>query len=141
MFGSLVYSGGFALEPALATVGIDGATLGAELSRIGYAGTAPIGQPRVHAFVELHIEQGPVLEAEGFRIGAVESVQGISWNEFTLTGQSNHAGTTPMRMRRDAGYVAAAIVVFARRLARDIGGSQVATAGALTLSPNAHCLT
>jgi N-carbamoyl-L-amino-acid hydrolase len=86
--------------------------------------------------VELHIEQGPVLEAEGFRIGAVEGVQGISWNEFTVTGQSNHAGTTPMRMRHDAGYAAAAIAVFARRLAWEIGGSQVATVGALTLSPN-----
>jgi len=136
MFGSLVYAGGLALEPALATVTIDGATVSDELARIGYAGSAPVGQPQVHAFVELHIEQGPVLEAEGFRIGAVESVQGISWSEFTLTGQSNHAGTTPMRMRHDAGYVAAAIAVFARRLAQDIGGNQVATAGALRLSPN-----
>ncbi len=136
MFGSLVYTGALPLESALATVGIDGAVAGAELSRIGYAGSAPVGQPRVHAYVELHIEQGPVLEAEGFRIGAVEGVQGISWSEFTLVGQSNHAGTTPMRMRHDAGYVAAAIAVFARRLAQDIGGDQVATVGALTLSPN-----
>ena len=120
----------------LATVGIDGTIAGEELARIGYAGTAPVGQPHVHAYVELHIEQGPVLEAEGFRIGAVEGVQGISWTEFTLTGQSNHAGTTPMRMRHDAGYVAAEIAAFARRLAQEIGGNQVATVGALTLSPN-----
>ena len=136
MFGSLVFTGAYELDRALATVGIDGATVGGELSRIGYAGSATVGQPRVHAYVELHIEQGPVLEAEGFRIGAVEGVQGISWNEFTVTGQSNHAGTTPMRMRHDAGYAAAAIAVFARRLAWEIGGSQVATVGALTLSPN-----
>jgi N-carbamoyl-L-amino-acid hydrolase len=136
MFGSLVYSGGLAVPEALATVTVDGATVAEELARIGYAGTATAGTPRVHAYVELHIEQGPVLEAEGFRIGAVESVQGISWTEFTLTGQSNHAGTTPMRMRHDAGYVAAAIAVYARRLALEIGGSQVATVGALTLSPN-----
>jgi len=136
MFGSLVYTGAYELDRALATVGIDGASVGNELSRIGYAGPAAVGQPRVHAYVELHIEQGPVLEAEGFRIGAVEGVQGISWNEFTVSGQSNHAGTTPMRMRHDACYAAAAIAVFARRLASDIGGSQVATAGALTLSPN-----
>jgi N-carbamoyl-L-amino-acid hydrolase len=136
MFGSLVYTGALPLERALATRGIDGAAVGEELARIGYAGAAPVGQPRVHAYVELHVEQGPVLEAEGFRIGAVEGVQGISWSEFTLTGQSNHAGTTPMRMRHDAGYVAAAIAGFARRLALDIGGEQVATVGALTLSPN-----
>jgi beta-ureidopropionase / N-carbamoyl-L-amino-acid hydrolase len=136
MFGSLVYTGGLELERALATVGIDGAVAGEELSRIGYAGTAPVGLPHVHAYVELHIEQGPVLEAEGFRIGAVEGVQGISWTEFSLAGQSNHAGTTPMRLRHDAGYVAAEITAFVRRLAHEIGGNQVATVGALTLSPN-----
>jgi beta-ureidopropionase / N-carbamoyl-L-amino-acid hydrolase len=136
MFGSLVYSGGLALERALATVTIDGATVAEELARIGYAGTDAVGRPRATAYVELHIEQGPVLEAEGFKIGAVESVQGISWTEFTLTGQSNHAGTTPMRMRHDAGYVATEIAAYARRLALEIGGNQVATVGALTLSPN-----
>ena len=136
MFGSLVYTGRLELERALATAGIDGAVAGEELSRIGYAGSAPVGQPHVHAYVELHIEQGPVLEAEGFRIGAVEGVQGISWTELSLTGQSNHAGTTPMRLRHDAGYVAAEITAFVRRLAHEIGGNQVATVGALTLSPN-----
>jgi N-carbamoyl-L-amino-acid hydrolase len=136
MLGSLVYVGGLPLERALETKAIDGARLGDELSLIGYAGKAPVGQPKVHAYVELHVEQGPVLEAEGFTIGAVEGVQGISWTEFTLAGQSNHAGTTPMRLRHDAGYVAAEIAVFARRLAGELGGDQVATVGALTLSPN-----
>jgi N-carbamoyl-L-amino-acid hydrolase len=63
-------------------------------------------------------------------------VKGISWTEFTLSGQSNHAGTTPMRLRRDAGYIAAQIAVFARNLATEIGGNQIATAGSMTLSPN-----
>jgi beta-ureidopropionase / N-carbamoyl-L-amino-acid hydrolase len=136
MFGSLVYTGGLDLDQALATRGIDGAIVGEELDRIGYAGPQPVGRPQAHAYVELHVEQGPVLEAEGFRIGAVEGVQGISWTEFTLSGQSNHAGTTPMRMRRDAGYVAAEVAVFARKLAKEIGGNQVATVGSMTLSPN-----
>jgi N-carbamoyl-L-amino-acid hydrolase len=136
MFGSLVFTGVLPLEQALATKGVDGAVAGEELSRIGYAGAAPVGKPKVHAYVELHVEQGPVLEAEGFRIGAVEGVQGISWSEFTFAGQSNHAGTTPMRMRRDAAYVAAAVAVFVRKLALEIGADQVATVGALTLSPN-----
>ena len=136
MFGSLVYTGALSLEAARATKAIDGPTAGEELDRIGYAGPEPVGRPLAHAYVELHVEQGPVLEAEGFRIGAVEGVQGISWTEFTLTGQSNHAGTTPMRMRKDAGYVAAEIAVFARKIAKDIGGYQVATVGALTVAPN-----
>ena len=136
MFGSLVYTGALSLAEALATKGIDGPTAGDELARIGYAGSEPVGKPSAHAYVELHVEQGPVLETEGFRIGAVEGVQGISWSEFTLTGQSNHAGTTPMRMRKDAGYVAAEIAVCARNVARELGGYQVATVGALTLAPN-----
>jgi N-carbamoyl-L-amino-acid hydrolase len=137
MMGSLVYTGALPLVRALATVGIDGTTVRDDLTRIGYAGDGPMAGPgKVHAYVELHVEQGPVLEAEGFTIGAVEGVQGISWTELTLTGQSNHAGTTPMRMRHDAGYVAAEIASFARRLARDLGGNQVATVGSLKLSPN-----
>jgi N-carbamoyl-L-amino-acid hydrolase len=136
MFGSLVYSGALPLDEALATKGIDGTTLGEELDRIGYAGPEPVGRPHAHAYVELHVEQGPILDSESLRIGAVEGVQGISWTEFTLSGQANHAGTTPMRMRRDAGYIAAQIAVFARKLANEIGGNQVATVGSMTLSPN-----
>jgi beta-ureidopropionase / N-carbamoyl-L-amino-acid hydrolase len=69
-------------------------------------------------------------------IGAVEGVQGISWTEFTANGVSNHAGTTPMRLRHDAGYVACAIAQHAREIARSLRGDQVATVGAITLSPN-----
>ena len=66
-----------------------------------------------HAYVELHIEQGPVLEAEGITIGVVEGVQGISWAEIVIVGQSAHAGTTPMRLRHDPAYCAAAITTYA----------------------------
>ena len=79
MMGSLVYTGALPLEKALATAGVDGKRVGDELARIGYAGPAPVGRPSAHAYVELHIEQGPVLDAEGYTIGAVEGVQGISW--------------------------------------------------------------
>ena len=139
MMGSQVFQGDLPLEQALATRGIDGATVGDELRRIGYAGDAPVGAERigtVDSYVELHIEQGPVLDREGVRIGVVEGVQGISWTEFTLRGVSNHAGTTPMRMRSDAAYVAARVATFARELTRQHGGDQIATVGALTLSPN-----
>ncbi len=136
MMGSLVYVGGLDLEAALQTEGIDGSRVGAELARIGYAGSAPVGRPQVHAFVELHVEQGPVLEQEGITLGAVESVQGISWTEFRVTGVSNHAGTTPMRLRHDAGYLAGATIAFVRELTRALGGDQVGTVGAVEVGPN-----
>jgi N-carbamoyl-L-amino-acid hydrolase len=92
--------------------------------------------PAPHAFVELHIEQGPVLEAEGIEIGVVERVQGISWTELRITGQSNHAGTTPMALRHDAGLAAARIACFVRDLATGLGGAQVGTVGSIELWPN-----
>ena len=136
MLGSLVYAGGLALAEAYAVQSIDGKRLRDELERIGYLGAAPLPLCTPHAFVELHIEQGPVLDVEGVAIGAVRDLQGISWQEVQIAGQSNHAGTTPMRLRHDAGYCAAAIGQFLRRLAIEMGGSQVATMGAITLHPN-----
>ena len=111
-------------------------SVGDELRRIGYLGPQKPGALKPHAFVELHIEQGPILDEEKVQIGVVESVQGISWIEYTVTGVSNHAGTTPMRLRRDAGYLAASVNLFARKLAWEMGGNQVATVGALSLRPN-----
>ena len=136
MLGSLVYVGGMTLEEALDIKGVDGAKVGDELDRIGYRGTSPCPGPSPRAFVELHIEQGPVLEVEGVTIGAVTGVQGISWTELTVTGESNHAGTTPMALRRDSGFAAAAISTYVRDLSLEMGGSQVATVGRLELHPN-----
>lgn len=138
MLGSLVYVGGMALEEALDVQAVDdGARLGDELDRIGYAGPLPCPAARFpHCYLELHIEQGPVLEDEGIEIGVVEGVQGISWTELTINGQSAHAGTTPMRLRHDPGYVAAELTTFARRLTVELGGSQVATVGRIDVRPN-----
>lgn len=136
MLGSLVYVGGMTVETALDIVSIDGVKFGDELARIGYAGPAPCPGKIPHAFVELHIEQGPMLEANHTRIGAVTSVQGISWQEVTIHGQSNHAGTTPMSLRHDPAYVAAEITVFVRNLALELGGDQVCTVGKVDLHPN-----
>lgn len=136
MMGSGVHQGSMDLAECLAAVGVDGATVGDELARIGYAGETPCGDVRAAAYFELHIEQGPVLEREGVTIGAVTGVQGISWTEWTFRGVSNHAGTTPMALRSDAGLVATETACFVRRLAREFGGNQVATVGLLKLSPN-----
>lgn len=136
MFGSLVYVGGLDVETALDTIGIDGARVGDELERIGYNGSTPCPGFAPHSFVELHIEQGPVLEQKNVRIGAVTGVQGISWQEIVISGQSNHAGTTPMNLRHDPAYVAACIAVFVRDLSRRFGGNQVCTVGKIDLHPN-----
>ena len=138
MLGSLVYVGGLGLEDALdVRAADDGARLGDELDRIGYSGARPV--PAVdfpHCHVELHIEQGPVLEDAGITVGVVEGVQGISWTELTLTGQSAHAGTTPMRLRHDPLHVGARVGTFVRELAAELGGDQVATVGRMDVHPN-----
>ncbi len=138
MLGSLVYVGGLAVEAALDVLAADdGARLGDELSRIGYAGPTPVpaaGFP--HAYAELHIEQGPILEDEGVTIGVVTGVQGISWTEVTVTGQSAHAGTTPMQLRHDAMAVAARTIHEVRLIAGYVGAPQVATVGMLDVTPN-----
>ncbi len=136
MLGSLVYAGGMTTEQAHDVIGIDGARFGDELARIGYLGSVPCPGTTPHAFVELHIEQGPLLEVNGVRIGAVTGVQGISWQEVVIDGQSNHAGTTPMHLRKDPAYAAAELTVFVRQLAGRYGGDQVCTVGKIDLHPN-----
>ena len=135
MMGSLVYAGGLSVDEALDTVGIDGTRLGDELARIGYAGDLEPGAIVPHEYLELHIEQGPILEAENIRIGVVENLQGISWQQITVQGNANHAGTTPTRLRHDAGWVAAAVSTFLRELAVTTG-TTLATIGMLRIEPN-----
>ncbi|MDH4608450.1 Zn-dependent hydrolase [Pseudomonas sp. BN102] len=136
MMGSLVYAGGMSVEEALATIGTDGTRLGDELQRIGYAGDLEPGSIVPHEYLELHIEQGPILEAENTLIGVVENLQGISWQQVVVQGNANHAGTTPTRLRHDAGYVASAIVAELREIARDSGGTTLATVGCMNFEPN-----
>ena len=136
MMGSLALKGGISVEEVLKTRSVDGKyTFGEELDKIGYCGKQKVTEFNAFAYLELHIEQGPVLEKENLDIGAVEMVQGISWKEFILTGEANHAGTTPMNLRKDAGYVAACIIQHARKLTEEIDG-QVCNAGLMEVQPN-----
>jgi len=137
MMGSLVYAGGLDVETALATTGTDGSLLGDELKRIGYAGDRKPGFLTPYAYIELHIEQGPVLEREGLSLGAVENLQGISWQRVTIEGDANHAGTTPMTMRRDAGHASARVITFLRERAMASNTPTVATVGCMEFQPNA----
>lgn len=137
MMGSLVYAGGLSAGEACAIVGTDGSLLGEELKRIGYAGTVEPGFLKPEAFVELHVEQGPILEAEGYQIGAVDNLQGISWQRITIKGEQNHAGTTPISYRKDAGLAAARVIAFMRERCLASGGKTLATVGCMELAPNA----
>ncbi len=136
MMGSCVFTGQLSLDEACAAATPDGTSIADELARTGIAGESSPGEIKAKAFLELHVEQGPILENEGIQIGVVEGVQGISWSEINLSGVSNHAGTTPMSLRKDAGFVAAKIAAYVRKLAHDIGSGQVATVGVIELHPS-----
>jgi len=106
MMGSGVHCGVFPLETALAATDVDGRVVRDELAAIGYAGSAPIGAVQAASYIEAHIEQGPILEAEDTVIGVVTGSLGLRWYDVTVTGMEAHAGPTPMALRRDALYAA-----------------------------------
>lgn len=137
MMGSLVHAGGAGADAMLTAIGTDGSVLGQELARIGYAGDREPGFLKPHAYLELHIEQGPVLEREGVPVGAVENLQGISWQRIAIDGAANHAGTTPMSMRSDAGHAAARVITFLHDRATASNGPTVVTVGTMRFEPNA----
>jgi N-carbamoyl-L-amino-acid hydrolase len=137
MMGSLVYTGALSIEEALSEADVGGVTVAQALHNQEIGGSTPTPGEIPYAFVELHIEQGPVLEQENQRIGVVTAVQGISWKRLVLHGQSNHAGTAPMALRSDAGLVAAQITVALRDLVLEMGQDMVGTVGKVLFSPNA----
>jgi beta-ureidopropionase / N-carbamoyl-L-amino-acid hydrolase len=107
-----------------------------ELRRIGYLGDEANRPLPASAYLELHIEQGPVLEAAGVPVGVVGGIVGITWIEVTVEGQSDHAGPSPMRLRHDALAAAAQIVSGVERIALERDEIAVATVGRLTVEPN-----
>ena len=102
MMASAAYVGDFTTDDILSRKDIDGTTVGQALDSIGYRGDEPVGFQKLGCFVELHIEQGPILEAEGKTIGVVDSGQGVLWYDGKISGFESHAGSTPMPLRRDA---------------------------------------
>ena len=102
MMASAAYVGDFTTEDILSRKDADGVTVGEALDTIGYRGEMPVGAQKLGCFVELHIEQGPILEAEGKTIGVVDSGQGVLWYDGKIIGFESHAGSTPMPLRRDA---------------------------------------
>jgi len=138
MIGSGVFAGVFDLENGLNRHDSDGKTIGAELQRIGHAGDLPCGGRPIGAYFEAHIEQGPILEAEGRTIGIVTGAQGQRWYEVTVIGQEAHAGPTPMDRRRDALVGAARMVEIVNRIGHENAPFACATVGVLEVSPNSR---
>jgi len=138
MVASGAFAGVFDLQYALSRTDLEGKTLGEELARIGYSGDEPVGGRPLGAFFELHIEQGPILEAERKTIGVVTGAQGQRWYEITLTGQEAHAGPTPMTLRRDALVGASRVVLEVNRIGLAHPPYACATVGLLNVGPNSR---
>jgi beta-ureidopropionase / N-carbamoyl-L-amino-acid hydrolase len=136
MIASGVLAGKIALEDAYNARDKDGIRLVDELERIGYLGAEPCVPRPFRAYLELHIEQGPILEEEGLAVGVVDGIVAISWSRLSLHGVQDHAGPTPMRIRHDALVAAADVVTGVRGIARELGGDLVTTVGNLTVHPN-----
>jgi N-carbamoyl-L-amino-acid hydrolase len=138
MLASGVFAGVFTPDYAYARTDRDGKSFGAELQRIGYRGQQRAGERRFSALFELHIEQGPILEAEGRMIGVVQGVQGMRWYEVTVTGEAAHTGATPMRLRKNALLGAARVVERVDAIARAHAPDAVGTVGLIESKPNSR---
>ena len=138
MLASGVFAGVFTPDFAYARTDRDGKSFGEELQRIGYKGKEKAGARKFAAMFELHIEQGPILEAEDRMIGIVQGVQGMRWYEVTVTGQEAHTGATPMRLRRNALLGAAHLIERIDAIALEHAPDAVGTVGMIENKPNSR---
>ncbi len=138
MVASGVFAGAFDLDFAYSREDAEGLKLGDELKRIGYNGPAEVGGRAVHAFFEVHIEQGPILEEAGTDIGVVTHANGQRWYEITMTGVESHAGPTPMARRKDALVCAAAVIEKINQIGWDFQPHACSTCGMIQAYPNSR---
>lgn len=138
MVASGVFAGRFTEEWAKSRKDAEGKLLGDELKRIGFEGPEPVGSRKLHALLELHIEQGPILEDEGIDIGVVTHGQGLKWLQITLTGKEAHTGSTPMPKRVNAGLGAARIVQLVDEVAWSYAPLAVGAVGHMEVYPNSR---
>jgi len=129
MMASAAYVGDFTTEDILSRKDAEGISVSEALDRIGYRGDKPVGFQKLSGFVELHIEQGPILEAEAKTIGVVDSGQGLLWYDGKITGFESHAGSTPIPLRRDALATLSEIVLAMESIAKKHGPNAVGTIG------------
>ena len=138
MMASGVFAGIFSKESAYEKTDAKGLKFGDELKRIGWLGDEEVGSRKMHAFFELHIEQGPILEAEGKDIGVVTHGQGLRWIQCTVTGKESHTGSTPMPMRRNAGRGLAQITELVHEIAIANAPNSVGAIGHIDVYPNSR---
>ena len=138
MMASGVFAGVHTLDWAYAKEDADGKKFGDELKRIGWIGDEEVGNRKMKAFFELHIEQGPILEAEGKDIGVVSRGQGLNWLQVTLTGRESHTGSTPMPMRKNAGLGMAKITNLVHDIAMSHQPDAVGAVGQCNVYPNSR---
>lgn len=138
MLSSGVFAGTHTQDWAYDRSDAEGKRFGDELARIGYVGDEPVGQRKIHSMYELHIEQGPILEAEGKDIGVVTHGQGLWWLQVTLTGKDAHTGSTPMEMRVNAGLGLARVTELVHKVAMDHQPDAVGAIGHVDIYPNSR---
>ena len=138
MLASGVFAGMHTQDWAYDREDAEGKKFGDELKRIGWRGDEEVGARKMHAFFELHIEQGPILEAEGKDIGVVTHGQGLSWTQITVTGKDAHTGSTPMPMRKNAGLAMARILEKVDEIAWSHAPHAVGAAGHIDVFPNSR---
>ena len=138
MLASGVFAGKHTLDWAYDRVDAQGKRFGDELERIGWKGEEPVGDRKMHAVFELHIEQGPILEAEDKDIGVVTHGQGLRWIECTVTGKESHTGSTPMSMRKNAGRGLALITDLVHEIAMKNQPNAVGAIGHIDVYPNSR---
>ncbi|WP_120501203.1 Zn-dependent hydrolase [Roseovarius sp. EL26] len=138
MLSSGVFAGIHTQDWAYERVDAEGKTFGDELKRIGWRGDEEVGARKMHAFFELHIEQGPILEAEGKDIGVVTHGQGLSWTQITITGKDSHTGSTPMPLRKNAGLGMARVLEKVEEIALSHAPDAVGAAGHIDIYPNSR---
>jgi N-carbamoyl-L-amino-acid hydrolase len=138
MMASGVFAGVLEQEDVYEHTDKDGKTFGEELVRIGWKGDEKVGARKIHAYFELHIEQGPILEDEGIDIGVVTHGQGLKWLQVTLTGNPAHTGSTPMPKRRNAGLGMARVIELVHEVAMDYQPDAVGAVGHMQVYPNSR---
>ncbi|MDX8538357.1 MULTISPECIES: Zn-dependent hydrolase [Mesorhizobium] len=138
MMASGVFAGVLDQADVYEHVDKDGKKFGEELERIGWKGAEKVGERKIHAFFELHIEQGPILEDEGIDIGVVTHGQGLKWLQVTLTGKEAHTGSTPMPKRRNAGLGMARVIELVHEIAMDYQPDAVGAVGHMQAYPNSR---